>query len=191
MFIVLFYLIIIITLGFVLFNNLHTFSGVKNNIVYSKYGKLLFEGDLLKMSIGPISIILCKLFLINFIYFANASILLLLVLIVITSNRFINFLFNCHQTIISCIIVFNEFFNDVVNSVNYNNLSFNLNRFYINKNKKSSMRAGGLLYNSCWKSYKALLLQLEYRCVEWEPCYIPMLYRFQSQKHLTLMKHNK
>ena len=68
-FIVLFYLIIIIILGFVLFNNLQKFS-IKNNIVYdSKYGKLLFEANLgLKISIGPLSIILCKLILINFIY---------------------------------------------------------------------------------------------------------------------------
>ena len=59
MFIVLFYLTIIITLGLVLFNNLHKFSIKNNNVVYnSKYGKLLFEADFLKMSIGPISIIL-------------------------------------------------------------------------------------------------------------------------------------
>ena len=32
---------------------------LNNNVVYnSKYGKLLFEADFLKMSIGPISIIL-------------------------------------------------------------------------------------------------------------------------------------
>lgn len=59
MFIGLFYLTIIITLGLVLFNNLHKFSIKNNNVVYnSKYGKLLFEADFLKMSIGPISIIL-------------------------------------------------------------------------------------------------------------------------------------
>ena len=98
----------------------------KNQIIQSRFAKLYLEGQILSISVAPVSVFLLSIFFkFGIIGFMVVSSFLMVLLFLVTSPTFINFLFNLDQRLVELSEVFNEFLS-YVSTIKLNNFNSNL-----------------------------------------------------------------
>ena len=86
-------------------------------VISKELSKSMFEANLVQMGIAPVSIILTSsLYKYGFLGLIFLTVVLFIFLFVITSQSFINFIFNIQECVLEMEKVFNKFFSYVVSS---------------------------------------------------------------------------